>query len=140
MISSILITLTTGFIIINLYYFFTRQSYKKSTFNAPMFYQLFFNMIGITIGFACIYYLLSLNNVILKIGSPDGNPANETFANLLYFSGVTLLSVGYGDYTPVGSAKFFALIEAGIGILLPTAYFIKAMSNNNQSNDNDQST
>lgn len=52
----------------------------------------------------------------------------------LYFSGVTLLSVGYGDLVPVGSARFFALIQAAIGFLLPTAFFIRALG---EKGDND---
>ncbi|MDL4843009.1 potassium channel family protein [Aquibacillus rhizosphaerae] len=137
MISNILIALTILFIIANLYIFFTNKSYKKSTFNAPLFYQLFFNMIGIALGFAVLYFLLSLNGTILKVGSPTGDPADQSFGNLLYFSGVTLLSIGYGDYVPVGSVKLFAVLEASIGILLPAAYFMKAFNNGKSDNRKD---
>ncbi|WP_308017616.1 potassium channel family protein [Alkalihalobacillus deserti] len=134
MFSTILVAVTIVFILVNLFSFFIRKSYRKSFFHSPLFFQLFFNMIGIAFGFACLYYLLSFNNVILRVDSLMGDPAEETFWNFLYFSGVTLLSIGYGDYVPVGSARLFAVIEAAIGILLPVAYFLKAMSNNDDKN------
>ncbi|WP_081413320.1 ion channel [Aneurinibacillus terranovensis] len=42
----------------------------------------------------------------------------------LYFSTITLLSVGYGDITPFGWAKGVAMIEAMIGYILPASVVI----------------
>lgn len=125
--STILVTIALLFIAGNLYYFFTNKTYKKSRFSTALFLKLFFVLLGVALGFAILYYALSLHTVILRVSSSTGNPADESFLNLLYFSGVTLLSVGYGDLIPVGAIRFFALIEASIGVLLPTAYFMKAM-------------
>ena len=50
-----------------------------------------------------------------------GFPANAegTFARMLYFSAVTITTVGYGDIVPLGAeARAFAAIEATLGILL----------------------
>lgn len=85
-------------------------------------------MFCITIGFGVVYYLLALEGPVLRVGTEDGENGGETFLDYLYFSGVTMLSVGYGDLVPVGTARFFALIQAGIGFLLPTAFFIRALS------------
>ncbi|WP_342750463.1 potassium channel family protein [Alteribacillus bidgolensis] len=85
-------------------------------------------LFSITFGFAILYYLLSLETVVLKVNDPTGKPADDSFLNLLYFSGVTILSVGYGDLVPVGSARFFSLLEAAIGLLLPASYFMKAIN------------
>ncbi|HZG71461.1 MAG TPA: potassium channel family protein [Chondromyces sp.] len=128
MLSNALIILTIVFMVVNLYSFLNNKSYKKSYFKPSLFYRLFFNFAGMTFGFAFIYYLLSQNNVILRVSSPTGEAFDPTFWDLVYFSGVTLLSIGYGDYIPVGNVRFFALIEGSIGLLLPTAYFVKAMS------------
>ncbi len=49
----------------------------------------------------------------------------ESLAHSLYFSGVTLMTVGYGDVTPIGWGRLLALIEALIGYILPTAFFLK---------------
>ncbi|WP_417897968.1 potassium channel family protein [Bacillus haimaensis] len=91
-------------------------------------------MLSITFGFAVLYYLLSFEEVILKIPNSTGTQGKGDFFTYLYFSGVTILSVGYGDVVPVGSARFFSLIQASIGLLLPTAYFMKAMNGSNDEN------
>lgn len=137
MLATIFIGLTIVFMIANLYYFFTGHKYKKSYFQSSLFQKLFYTMIGITIGFAVLYYLLSLEHDVIRIGTEDGENGGETFTDFLYFSGVTMLSVGYGDLVPIGSARLFALIQAGIGLLLPTAYFIRAM-NEKKDNENTQ--
>jgi len=130
-ISTILIGLTIVYLLANLYYFFTNKTYKKSYANSALFYKLFFVLLSITFGFAVLYYLLSFDEVILKIPDSTGTQGKDFFT-YLYFSGVTILSVGYGDVIPVGSARFFSLIQASIGLLLPTAYFMKAMNSSNE--------
>ncbi|MYL71486.1 two pore domain potassium channel family protein [Halobacillus litoralis] len=123
------------FIAANLVYFFTNKSYRKSYFSTALFFQLFFVLTGVLIGFTFLYSLLSLNGVILVTSLSSRDPVDPNFLDLLYFSGETLLSVGYGDMLPVGAARFFALLESGIGILLPTAYFLKAMDASRQKED-----
>jgi potassium channel LctB len=130
-ISTILICLTILYLLANLYYFFTNKTYKKSYANSALFYKLFFVLLSITFGFAVLYYLLSFDEVILKIPDSTGTQGKDDFFTYLYFSGVTILSVGYGDVVPVGSARFFSLLQASIGLLLPTAYFMKAMNGSN---------
>lgn len=132
-ISTILIGLTIVYLLANLFYFFTNKTYKKSYANSALFYKLFFVLLSITFGFAVLYYLLSFDEVILKIPDSTGTQGKDFFT-YLYFSGVTILSVGYGDVVPVGSARFFSIIQASIGLLLPTAYFMKAMNSSNEEN------
>ncbi|SER68075.1 potassium channel LctB [Gracilibacillus ureilyticus] len=133
--ANILIVLGILFIVINIYYFFSNKTYRKSYFSTILFRKLFLVFIGLTFGFAVIYYALSLNETIIMESSPSNKPMEQTFPNLLYFSGVTLLSIGYGDIVPVGSARFFSLLQAALGLLLPTAYFLKALDG---SNDEDE--
>ncbi|TMW70913.1 ion channel [Alteribacter natronophilus] len=137
MISAILIGLTILFIAANLYYFFTSKSYNKSYFDPAMFYKLFLVMLGVTFGFTLLYYFLSFNEVILRINDPKGEVVEPTFSDLLYFSGVTILAVGYGDLVPVGSARLFSLLQAGLGLLLPAAYFMKALSGESKEESNE---
>lgn len=82
---------------------------------------------GAMVGFPVIYHTLSSDIVILVTSLSTMNAVEPTWLNLLYFSGVTLLSIGFGDLLPVGSARLFALLEAAIGILLPTVFFIKSI-------------
>ncbi|TMU83580.1 two pore domain potassium channel family protein [Bacillus sp. BHET2] len=115
------------FILVNLIYFFKDKHFKYSYFSTPLFYKLFFVLFSIMIAFAVLYYALSFHDPMLKVSSPSGKPVDHSFLNYLYYSGVTILSVGYGDYIPTGHLRFFALFEAAIGLLLPTAYFMKVL-------------
>lgn len=92
-------------------------------------------MLGVTLGFAFLYYFLSFDGDVVRVGTEEGKDGGENFLDYLYFSGVTLLSVGYGDLVPVGKARFFALLEAAIGFLLPTAFFIRALSGKGDNNE-----
>ncbi|MEK4520930.1 potassium channel family protein [Psychrobacillus sp. FSL W7-1493] len=127
MFSTILMGLTILFMVTTLYYFFSGHKYKKSYFQSTLFQKLFFAMLGITFGFAVLYYLLSMEGDVVRVSTEEGKDGGENFLDYLYFSGVTILSVGYGDLVPVGKARFFALIQAAIGLLLPTAFFIRAL-------------
>ncbi|MFG6116908.1 potassium channel family protein [Halobacillus sp. MO56] len=126
---------TIVFIAANRVYFFTNKTYRKSKFSTALFLKLFFVLTGVLVGFAFLYYVLSLNEVVLVENIKSRKPVDPTFPNLLYFSGVTLLTIGYGDIVPIGVARFFAVLESSIGVLLPTAYFMKALVSSNCSND-----
>lgn len=128
MVSFILIGLTILLMLVNIYYFFANKQHKDSFIHPSLFTKLFLVMTAITFGFAVIYYLLSLNTDILRLNDETGMAAGDDFWDYLYFSGVTMLSVGYGDLVPIGSARFFAVIQAALGLLLPSAYFVKAFS------------
>ncbi|MFC7394596.1 ion channel [Scopulibacillus cellulosilyticus] len=43
----------------------------------------------------------------------------------LYFSAITLLSVGYGDITPFGWSRGVAILEAAIGYILPAVITVQ---------------
>jgi Ion channel len=50
-------------------------------------------------------------------GFPSG--LHGSFSRMLYFSAVTITTVGYGDVVPLtGAARFFAALEATLGIIL----------------------
>lgn len=51
---------------------------------------------------------------------------NQIFRSL-YFSTITMLSVGYGDVTPYGWSRLVAMIESIIGGILPAAIVIRFM-------------
>ncbi|MGP4040017.1 ion channel [Gracilibacillus sp. D59] len=125
--SQVLVVAAIIFIIANLLYFFRNKNYQKSYFSTALFKKLFFVMFGVTVGFALLYYALSFQETVVVQELSDNTPIEHSFSNLLYFSGVTILAVGYGDMIPVNSARFFALIQAAIGVLLPAAYFLKAL-------------
>lgn len=133
----VLVILTIVFILLNLVYFFRNKTYRQSYFSTALFMKLFIVMMGVLFGFGVLYYILSLKEVILITSLSSRKPIDPDFLDLLYFSGETLFSVGYGDMLPVGFARFFALFESMIGILLPTAYFMKALDLSNQSKNDE---
>ncbi|MFC0015770.1 MULTISPECIES: potassium channel family protein [Allobacillus] len=125
--TTILIVTASLVVVVNLFYFFTNKSYNKSYFHLALFLKLFFVLAVLTVAFALLYYAIGLERVSLRHSDSNGDPVEPTFWNMLYYSGVTMLSVGYGDYVPVGISRFFSLIQASLGFLLPTAYFLTAL-------------
>ncbi|MET3683100.1 potassium channel LctB [Alkalibacillus flavidus] len=103
------------------YYHDMRGSFSRELFTA--FVALY---VILMLGFALVYFILAemgyglLQGELLQIGN-----ALERFYHAIYFSGVTLMTIGYGDITPVGIGRAIALVEAFIGFLLPAAFLYK---------------
>jgi hypothetical protein len=77
--------------------------------------------------FGCIYYLIA----ILDPASFSVNTAklNERDPDLMYFSFVTLATLGYGDITPVGKApRALAELEALAGTLYMAVFMARLVS------------
>lgn len=99
---------------------------KESRFSSEIFYTLLVIYCIVIIGFGLIYFILSFQHVTLV----EGEELREvgvigSLVHSFYFSGVTLLTIGYGDVTPVGIGRFIALIQALIGYILPTAFVLR---------------
>jgi len=79
--------------------------------------QLSFKLIGILIGsilcFAFIYWLAGHFEGHAVVD--DDEVAN--FYELLYFSIVSITTLGYGDFTPTGISRLFASLQAIFGII-----------------------
>ncbi len=66
-------------------------------------------VVGLIVGFALLHE---------SLGTPFQRPADtaEGLPPLLYFSGITFFTIGYGDMVPTdGPGRFLAVIEGGIG-------------------------
>ncbi|WP_053216287.1 ion channel [Guptibacillus hwajinpoensis] len=92
-------------------------------------FLLFIVYVTMIVAFGSMYLsLIILDIPVLQEGQVD--LAHMTLSPLskvqsvLYFSAVTLLSVGYGDLTPIGIGRWIAIIEALIGYLMPAAFFV----------------
>jgi potassium channel LctB len=55
----------------------------------------------------------------------EGESWAEQVAKTIYFSAITLLSVGYGDITPIGWSRMVAILEALVGYLLPAVITVQ---------------
>jgi potassium channel LctB len=83
------------------------------------------------IGFGMIYMLLEMKGYLVileenKILVGDFFMRLETF---IYFSAMTLFSVGYGDIAPIGLGRVVAVVEALIGYTIPAAFVARAVFN-----------
>lgn len=72
-----------------------------------------------------ISYLV-LEEVGLSVLEEDGKVLDvhsfQMVEVCMYFSAITLLSVGYGDITPVGIGRWIAIVEALVGYTMPAAF------------------
>jgi len=66
-------------------------------------------VLGVITSFAFVYHATGLNI--------SGNWSSVTFRDAWYFSAVTWTTLGYGDFSPVGDVRIFAVIEALLGYL-----------------------
>lgn len=109
---------------------------KESRFSSEVFYALLIIYCIVIIGFGLIYFILSFQHVTLVEGS-DLKEVSVigSLVHSFYFSGVTLLTIGYGDITPVGIGRFIALIQALIGYILPTAFVLRLVQRSGKTNE-----
>ncbi|MBN2668608.1 MAG: hypothetical protein JXR60_05195 [Bacteroidales bacterium] len=74
------------------------------------------------------FSLIIAISAILQLGSLTGTKSFDIWqitADSFYFSIITYLTVGYGDYCPIGFEKWLAGIEGFVGVFL-MAYFTVA--------------
>ncbi len=72
--------------------------------------------VGVSFAFGGIYWLLDAFVPGSGLMSPVAAGPRHWF-DYLYFSIVTQTTIGYGDYWPLGIARLFACIQAGVGII-----------------------
>lgn len=109
---------------------------RRSGFSLEFFYMLLLIYGIVIIGFGLIYFFLTMQDMALvENGELRQGGVLDTVGQAVYFSGVTMLTIGYGDITPVGMARFIALIQALIGYILPTAFVLRLVQHHDQSRD-----
>ncbi|HAQ06554.1 MAG TPA: transporter [Bacillus bacterium] len=80
-------------------------------------------------GFGLLYYLLDLKGMlVLSDGSVNpGSSSYDRMSSSMYFSAITLFSVGYGDIAPIGIGRIIAVLEALVGYTIPAAFVTRAV-------------
>ncbi|WP_173917116.1 two pore domain potassium channel family protein [Halobacillus sp. Marseille-Q1614] len=127
-----MLSLTVTFLSLVLIIGSIRQLFTSLEIDHHMFsYQIFMTLVLlytiVTIGFGLIYATLSMQGVEVFARSLyhySYSWVNEVEKGI-YFSGVTLFTVGYGDMMPIGVGRWIALCEAVIGYTIPAALVAK---------------
>lgn len=126
-----------GLMALSIYHLLLTKSREYQMFSVRHFVVLVIVYIILIIGFSFLYLGLDL------AGYPSvkfeemaiANGTIQYLSNLIYFSTMTILTIGYGDIVPLGLARFLASIQALIGFLLPAAFLITGL---NKFNDNEK--
>jgi potassium channel LctB len=107
---------------------FIPNTIKGKIVSIENFLYLTFVYITILIGFGLIYTLLETkgHEVMVEMYPLPSDNFFERLETYVYFSAVTLFSVGYGDIAPIGIGRVIAMIEALIGYTIPAAFVAKA--------------
>jgi potassium channel LctB len=109
---------------------------RRRGFSLELFYVLITIYCIVIIGFGLIYFVLSMQAPILvEHGELKQVSVFGSFMHSLYFSGVTILTIGYGDITPIGVGRLIAIVQALIGYILPTAFVLRLVQRHDQSRD-----
>lgn len=83
------------------------------------------SMLFIYLIFVCCYIVFGLTGVADVIYGIGDEHVLSVVAKSFYFSAVTFLTIGYGDFYPVGISRGFAATEGFIGLFL-MSYFTVA--------------
>lgn len=108
---------------------FIPNTVKGKLVSIENFLYLAFVYLTILIGFGMIYILLEMKGyqVLIEAYPIPTDHFLARFGTYIYFSAITLFSVGYGDIAPIGVGRIIAVIEALIGYTIPAAFVAKAM-------------
>jgi hypothetical protein len=98
----------------------------KKNFNIIMLLGILLTSILV---FGCIYYFLS------KIDGQGLNPpsGNISFLDSIYFSVVTIATLGYGDISPIGISRLVASVEVLFGLLFVGYYISQIVSSKQEA-------
>ncbi|WP_347568852.1 potassium channel family protein [Evansella sp. AB-P1] len=121
----IIIAALTG-IVMSLFLLLKNQPPEGRRISLRNFIVLVLVYATVMTGFGALY--LSLELLGLSVLLEGEELKYESFPHLvedvMYFSAVTLLTVGYGDIIPQGIGRWIAMVQALIGYLLPAAFVV----------------
>ncbi|RDU36088.1 two pore domain potassium channel family protein [Neobacillus piezotolerans] len=92
---------------------------------------LYLGMVYFTVlvGFGMVYLIFGLyaEPVITEANGNGGVSFLQKAGMAVYFSAMTLFSVGHGDVVPLGAGRFIAILEALVGYTIPAAFVARAV-------------
>lgn len=108
---------------------FIPNKIKGKVVSLENFLLLILIYVTTVIGFGVIYVLFELKgaSILLDTGEVLTGDFFLKLESSLYFSAMTLFSVGHGDVVPLGVGRMIALLEALIGYTIPAAFVARAV-------------
>lgn len=108
------------------------KSIKKDTFvrmidNKSYWFFIMIYILGIFISAIIYYILLQFSDGLIYTYTAVPEETID-FLDTLYFSTVTITSLGYGDYRPIGFGKFIATLEVLYGLIILAIFVSKLAS------------
>ena len=114
-----------AFVIVTAFDLFVISVVNESAITPSKFlFRVMLLVVGMQFAFACIYFFAANATTYL---ARDGVPVKD-FVDCMYFSGITLLTVGYGDIVPAGDFRFTAVAEVYGGTLFIFSFFTWGLS------------
>ena len=113
-----------------------KACFQKNFLSYETVIMITYLYISLLVGFGMIYLICIQSNmeVLIEAGNPISGGYFDKLVTALYFSAVTLFSVGYGDLAPIGLGRFLAVIEALIGYVLPAVFLARTVIGIENSN------
>lgn len=107
--------------------------HHETTISLEIYFTFIIIYFIFIIGFGLIYFILSFDHMMLIENVHNDHVHSNLLKRLstsIYFSGVTLLTIGYGDIAPIGIGRMIAIVQALFGYVLPTAFVLKLVQLN----------
>ncbi|WP_096155473.1 MULTISPECIES: potassium channel family protein [Bacillus] len=116
-------------IVMSLVHMFSPRDKKKSVLfiSKETLILLLLVYATLVVSFGLIYSILHMNSfpILIEGGKVISAEFPSVVLSSIYFSAVTMLTVGYGDITPIGIGRAIASFQALIGYIMPAAFVVR---------------
>lgn len=118
-----------GVLVLNIGSLWTSRVSKHRYVSLENFVVLISLYVTMMLGFGLIYTVLEINgyDIFMKNSKDITGEFFFVLQDSLYFSATTLLAVGYGDVIPIGAGRWFAVVEALLGYIMPAAFVVRVV-------------